>query len=128
MVPNSKKIILIVDDDHDIARFFKLALDHAGYTTEVSNNPLSALANFKKGTYSLLLLDVNMPQMTGFELYERMSEIDPQVKVCFITAFEEYYSEFKTKFPNLNVLECYIKKPIGMNNLIDTVKSRLDQH
>ena len=128
MVPYSKKIILIVDDDRDIARFFKLALDHAGYTTEFSNNPLSALTNFKKGTYSLLLLDVNMPQMTGFELYERMSEIDPQVKVCFITAFEEYYSEFKTKFPNLNVLECYIKKPIGMNNLIDTVKSRLDQH
>ena len=120
------KRILIVDDDIDIARFFKLALDRAGFITDVSNNPISALTNFKKGTYDLLILDINMPQMTGFELYNKIRQIDGEVKVCFVTAFEEYYSEFKTELPHLNELECYIKKPVGMDNLIQAVKSRLD--
>ena len=122
----SNKRILIVDDDHDIATFFKLALDRAGFITEVSNNPQSTLTYFKKGAYDLLLLDISMPQMTGFELYKKISQIDSEVKVCFITAFEEYYSEFKSEFPNLNELECYIKKPVGMDHLINAVKSRLD--
>lgn len=124
--PINNNRILIVDDDHDIARFFKLALDHAGFTTEILNNPLSALTNFKKGAYDLLLLDINMPQMTGFELYKKISQIDREVKVCFITAFEEYYGDFKSEFPNLNELECYIKKPVGMDHLINAVKARLD--
>ena len=120
------KRILIVNDDIDIATFFKLALDRAGFITDVSNNPISALTNFKKGTYDLLLLDINMPQMPGFELNNKIRQIDGEVKVCFVTAFEEYYGEFKTEFPYLNELECYIKKPVGMDNLIQAVKSRLD--
>ena len=120
------KRILIVDDDRDIAKFFKLALDHAGFITDVYSDPLSVLMNFKKGMYDLLLLDINMPLMSGFELYGKISQIDDGVKVCFVTAFEEYYSEFKTAFPHLNELECYIKKPVGMDKLIQTVKLRLD--
>jgi hypothetical protein len=58
---NSNKRILIVDDDVDIGKFFKLALERAGFITEVSNNPVSTLNNYKKGTYDLLLLDINMP-------------------------------------------------------------------
>lgn len=88
----------------DIARFFKLALDHVGFTTEVFNSSKSALTNFKKGAYDLLLLDINMPQMNGFELYKKLSQIDGEVKVCFVTAFEEYYSEFKSEFPDLDEL------------------------
>ena len=120
------KRILIVDDDRDIAKFFKLALDHAGFITDVYSDPLSVLMNFKKGIYDLLLLDINMPLMSGFELYGKISQIDDGVKVCFVTAFEEYYSEFKTAFPHLNEVEFYIKKPVGMDNLIQTVKLRLD--
>jgi two-component SAPR family response regulator len=44
--------------------------------------------------------------MTGFELYNKIRQIDGEVKVCFVTAFEEYYSEFKTGLPHLNELEC----------------------
>ena len=125
---NSDKRILIVDDDHDIAKFFKLALDRVGFITEVSNNPLSALTNFKKGAYDLLLLDINMPNMSGFELYKKISKIDSEVKVCFITAYEEYYSEFKNEFPDLDEAKCYIKKPVGMDSLIDAVKTRLESN
>lgn len=124
--PIGNKRILIVDDDEDIARFFELALERGGFITEVFNNPQSALTNFKKETYDLLLLDINMPRMNGFELYKKLKQIDSDVKVCFITAYEEYYSEFKKEFPNLDELECYIKKPIGMDYLINVVKSRLN--
>jgi two-component system, OmpR family, response regulator ChvI len=48
-----------------------------------------------------LLLDIKMPQMSGFELYDKIKNIDEKVKVCFITAFEEYYDEFKKQFPYL---------------------------
>ena len=120
------KRILIVDDDEDIARFFKLALDRGGFITEVFNNPQSALTNFKKETYDLLLLDINMPKMNKFELYKKLKQIDSDVKVCSITAYDEYYSEFKKEFPNLEELECYIQKPIGMDYLINVVKSRLN--
>lgn len=80
-------------------------MERAGFITDVSNSPVSTLNNYKKGTYDLLLLDINMPQMTGFELYKKISKIESEVKVCFITAFEEYYSEFRSEFPNLNELE-----------------------
>ena len=93
---------------------------------EVFNNPQSALTNFRKETYDLLLLDINMPKMNRFELYKKLKQIDSDVKVCFITAYDEYYCEFKKEFPNLEELECYIQKPIGMDYLINVVKSRLN--
>ena len=95
---------MIVDDDVDIARFFKLALNHVGFTRVFFNSSKSALTNFKKGAYDLLLLDINMPQMSGFELYKKLNQIDSEVKKCFVTAFEEYYSEFKSEFPDLDEL------------------------
>jgi len=65
---------------------------------DVFNNPLESLSSYKAGAYDLLLLDIKMPQMSGFELYDKIKNIDEKVKVCFITAFEEYYDEFKKKF------------------------------
>ena len=86
----------------EISRNFSSSpLDHAGFITDVYSDPLSVLMNFKKGMYDLLLLDISMPLISGFELYGKISQIDDGVKVCFVTAFEEYYSEFKTAFPHL---------------------------
>lgn len=69
-----------------------------------------------------------MPQMSGFELYNKIKEIDDKVRVCFITAFEEYYDEFKKLFPHLKEAECYIRKPVGMEDLIRIVKSHLNSN
>jgi two-component SAPR family response regulator len=61
------------------------------YSTDYDKTTILALSNFKAGMYDLILLDVKMPQINGFELYEKIREIDSKVKACFITAYEVYY-------------------------------------
>ena len=123
---SSPKRILIVDDGQDIALFYKIALEQAGFVVDVFSDPLKSFSNYRTGVYDLVLLDVRMPQMSGFELYSKIKEIDDAVKVCFITAFEDYHNEFKKLFPHLEESECYVRKPITMQDLIRIVKSRVE--
>jgi CheY-like chemotaxis protein len=118
--------ILIVDDEEDIARLFKVALEQSGFMVDIYNDPLLSLSNYRAGIYDLLLLDIRMPQMNGLELYKRIRQIDDNAKVCFMTAFEVYHDEFKSIFPDLIEKGCFIRKPIGMDALIRTVKSHLN--
>ena len=116
--------ILIVDDEPDITRLFKLILEQNGFAVDAFNDPLLVLSNYKVGAYNLLLLDVKMPNMTGFELYEKIKSMDNKTQVCFITAYEEYISDFKRLCPKLEV-DCFIKKPIEVQDLVEIVSSRL---
>ena len=84
-----------MDDESDITLTLGKGLEQGGYNVHAFNDPLVALSNFKQNTYDLLLLDIKMPNMTGFELYRKLRQIDSKVKVCFITAFETYYEKFK---------------------------------
>ena len=125
-IDTSNKRILIVDDEVDIARFFKLALEHAGFIVDVFNDPIKSLSSYKAGIYDLILLDIRMPKMSGFELYDKIKAIDDNINIYFITAFEEYYDEFKKRFPHSDKTEWFIRKPIGVEELISRVKSRLN--
>jgi CheY-like chemotaxis protein len=120
-----KQRILVVDDDRDISNLYKLSLEHDGFIVYSFNDPLLALSNYKAGAYDLLLLDINMPQMNGFELYQKIRLVDDYPKICFISAFEEYETEFRKLFPDLNEADCYIRKPIELESLTKKVKSRL---
>ncbi|MGH9923837.1 MAG: response regulator [Nitrososphaeraceae archaeon] len=122
---NSKRIF-IVDDEVDIANTFKLALECAGFIVDVFNDPMKSLSAYKAGAYDLLLLDIRMPRMSGFELYDKIKEIDDKVNVCFVTAYEEYYEEIKKRFPHSEKIEWFIRKPIGIEELVKKVKSRLN--
>jgi DNA-binding response OmpR family regulator len=122
---NSKRIF-IVDDEVDIANTFKLALESAGFIVDVFNDPMKSLSAYKAGAYDLLLLDIRMPRMSGFELYNKIKEIDDKVNVCFVTAYEEYYDEIKNRFPHSEKTEWFIRKPIGIEELVKKVKSRLN--
>lgn len=136
--------ILIVDDDADITIGFKQGLKEEGFEIDVFNNPLEALANFKEketeeenksknktskyssssSFYDLVLLDVRMPEMNGFELYHEMKKINYKVKACFITAYELYYEQLKEEFPLLNI-GCFIKKPVEISELTRRIKVEL---
>jgi len=117
--------ILIVDDDAGITLAFKKGLEADEFNVDTFNDPLEALSNFKATMYDLLLLDVRMPKMNGFELYKELERIDNHVKVCFITAFEVYYEALREVFPSLEV-ECFIRKPIEIASLIKMIKNELN--
>jgi len=87
--------IMIVDDEFDIARLFAIGLERNGFIVDVFNDPLTALLNYKAGLYDLLLLDIIMPGVNGYELYKKIKDIDDKAQVCFITAYEESLNDFQ---------------------------------
>lgn len=117
--------ILVVDDDPDIANLYKLSLESDGFIVNTFNDPLLLLANYKVGEYDLLLFDIRMPHMDGFELYQKIRLVDDRTKICFISAFEEYHTRFKELFPDLKESDCFIRKPIDSESLTNKVNSRL---
>jgi DNA-binding response OmpR family regulator len=114
-----------VDDDRDIANLYKLSLERDGFVVDSFNDPLLALSGYEAGAYDLLILDIKMPQMNGFELYQKIRLADAHTKVYFISAFEEYQTEFKELFPDLKEADCFIRKPIELESLTKKVKSLL---
>jgi DNA-binding response OmpR family regulator len=125
MMKNAKKRILLVDDERDITIAFRMGLESNGFIVDTFNDPQGALSNFKAGLYDLLLIDIKMPKMNGFELYQEIEKIDNRVKICFITAFEVYYKSLRELFPTTNV-DCFIKKPITTDELVQKIRTELD--
>jgi DNA-binding response OmpR family regulator len=139
---NSTHKILVVDDDPDITFTFKRGLednkdnayDDNRFKVDTYNDPLLALSAFKadlisspsrSSSYDLLLLDIKMPNMNGFELYQELREITGRdIKTCFITAHEVFYETLKTKFPSLDI-GCFIKKPIEIDILKERIRDEI---
>jgi two-component system, OmpR family, response regulator ChvI len=121
---SSKGSILIVDDEIDITLAFKKGLENNGFMVDIYNDPVRALLNFKPDFYDLILVDVRMPKMNGFELYQEIEKVDKKSKVCFITAFEVYYHALREIFPTLEV-GCFIRKPIEIDDLVKRINSEI---
>jgi two-component system response regulator ChvI len=114
------KRILLVDDEPDIIYSVRKVLEIKGFVVDSYTNPTLALSNFKPGLYDLLLLDIRMPKMDGFELYQKMREIDRNVKVRFLTASELFYEEYRRRddvYPGLDK-EYFMQKPCRSEELI----------
>jgi CheY-like chemotaxis protein/predicted transcriptional regulator len=114
--------ILIIDDESDITSALKSGLQLQGFKVDVFNEPLKALSNYSVGTYNLLILDVKMPKMNGFELYKVIRKLDKGIIVCFWTAFEVCYEELRRMFPAMDE-RYFIRKPIAMDELVDRIQS-----
>jgi DNA-binding response OmpR family regulator len=121
-----RKRILLVDDDRDILTTYKKGLEESGlFEVSTFDDPEEALSNFKDGLYDCLIIDLRLPKMNGFELYDKMKAIDNKVKICFITAYEVNYRALRQVFPE-PMLECFIQKPIEMGKLVERIKSELE--
>ena len=108
--------ILIVDDDRDVLLTFRLGLESYGYIVDTCDSPQKILKEFKAHVYDLLLIDIRMPDMSGFELYMQLRQSDKEFRICFMTSFESYYQSLREFYPNLDV-QCFIKKPISSEDL-----------
>ena len=122
-----KKRILVVDDEPDVNLALKEALEENGLKVDAFNDSLLALENFEAGSYDLLILDIRMPKMNGFELYRRIKEKNQSMKIAFITAFEINKEEFNKVMPSVNVID-FISKPLSISSLITKLKSMLKNY
>jgi len=121
------KQIMIVDDDSDLTLFYRISLEYYGFVVDTFDEPKEALSSFKPNYYDLVILDIKMPEMDGFELYKEITEIDPIAKACFLTASELYYEEFRDKeYSTLNK-ELFIRKPVGNEELIKKINSLISK-
>lgn len=120
----SRKNIMIIDDEVDITNLFKNTLINYGYKVKDFNDPLKALDECKRNheQYVLIISDVRMPQMSGIELVKQISEIDNEIKVILMTAFDvtgEELQEIK--------IQKFFNKPIYLKKLVEVVKMSLSE-
>jgi DNA-binding response OmpR family regulator len=119
-------LILVVDDEPDANMTLRTLLEENGFETVGYTDPVLALQSFIPGKFDLLLLDIKMPKIGGFELFQKMREIDKNVKVCFVTASELYYEEFRD---DRQIDEKYfILKPMKNEEMMRRINSILNEY
>jgi DNA-binding NtrC family response regulator len=116
--------LLIVDDDPDIVQVLKLGLLKERFLVNAFTNPEEALQSFKSNaeSYCLVVSDVRMPALSGIQLAKKVKEINPNVKVVLMTAFEVRDNEFSKVFPSTHV-DGFIQKPISIRDLTNKILS-----
>jgi CheY-like chemotaxis protein len=120
-----KKRILIVDDEGDVGRTLKMILENYGFDIDSFTDPTVALEQFKPSLYDLTILDIRMPEINGFELYDQLKSRDPNIKTLFISALSYLtYDNQKSKqhYP-IKGERHFIKKPVGNKELLEQVYS-----
>lgn len=122
----TKRRILVVDNERDITVALQVGLEDNGFDVDTFTDPSLALKRFKPSLYDLVLIDIVMPDIDGFELYERLKIIDPDVKVCFLTASEMYHEEFRKAEHCALDKDLFLQKPISTDNLIREINIRIN--
>jgi DNA-binding NtrC family response regulator len=120
--------LLIVDDDPDIAQVLKRGLQKNSFLVNAFTNPEEALQSFKSDaeSYCLVVSDMRMPALSGIQLARKVKEINPNVKVILMTAFEIRDSEFSKVFPSTQV-DGFVQKPIGIKDLTKKILSVISE-
>ncbi|HZC20326.1 MAG TPA: response regulator [Nitrososphaeraceae archaeon] len=123
--------IMFVDDEKDILSTVKRGLEsNNAFKVDTFPSGESALQTFEnhpENYYDIVITDIRMPKMNGFELYRRIKEKNPSMKIAFITAFEINKEEFNKVMPSVNVID-FISKPLSISNLIAKLKTMLTSY
>jgi FixJ family two-component response regulator len=125
------KRMLVVDDDSNITTTFKFGIETANETSsgrimvDTYSDPRKVLLDFQPNFYDLLLVDINMPVMNGFQLSERILAIDINVKICFMSSGVINCDAMREIHPSTS-LGCFIRKPVSMDHLIDRIVKEMD--
>jgi CheY-like chemotaxis protein len=127
------KRILIVDDEKDITLAFKVGIEESNNNNDInkrievytSNDPVVALSEFKPNYYGLLLVDINMPHINGFELCDKIFAIDINVRVCLMSSGEINWEALREMYPTRQE-GCFIRKPVTIDYLLERIRSELD--
>jgi DNA-binding response OmpR family regulator len=122
-----KKKVLFVDNEPDMTTMLKMALERIGFLIDTFNDPLLALESFKPNSYDLVMLDVMMPKMNGFELCEQLKRADQGAKVCFLTASNETYREElrKERYCELN-RDLFLEMPMPIKKILAEIMKRIE--
>jgi two-component system response regulator ChvI len=118
---------LLLDDEFDITHVFKQGLEKLGFQIFAFTDPLLALEHFRINSerYGLVITDLRMPSMNGYEFAKRVKEIKPEVKIFFMTAFEINDTEFERILPSIRIDE-FIQKPISIKDLARAIGKHMD--
>jgi DNA-binding response OmpR family regulator len=120
------KTILLIDDEPDVTYTIKTILEDNGFKVDSFNDPIFAFKYYKVNFYDLVILDIKMPKMDGFELYTKIREKDPKVKICFLTAIAMFNEEFRKIRLVLGKTineDYFIQKPVEMEDLLKKLTS-----
>jgi DNA-binding response OmpR family regulator len=122
----TKRRILVADNEPYITTTLQIGLEAGGFDVDAFTDPELVLSNFRPGLYDLVLVDIMMPKMDGFELSERLKKVDPDVKVCFLTASEMYHEEIRgVQHCTLNK-DLFLQKPISTADLIGEINKKIN--
>ena len=119
----TRRKVLVVDDELDTAQTFRLILESSGLRVDIFTDPKKALGTFIPAYYDLVVIDVRMPGMNGFELYSEMKSIDYKIKVLFLTALTDLqdYEDFKSKVSLKQHHRHFVQKPVEKDQFLDQV-------
>jgi CheY-like chemotaxis protein len=118
--------IMVVDDDYDIVHVIRRHLEKWGYSVDTFTNPLFALQMFRDNPdrYSVALLDIRMPEMSGIALAELMLKAKPDAKIVIMTAYEIFADDLKNSLPTIS-RDDILKKPFTLLQVCNAVKKQL---
>lgn len=115
--------IMLVDDEPDILHVVSRGLERFGIKVHAFATSMSALSYFKPHYYDAIILDIGMPEMSGFELARKIWQLDQDAAICFFSAFEQYENEAPKIFLTKNY--CFVKKPISIEKLASQIQTHL---